>query len=93
MIRFQTMSGSCYEYDDERRRIRRLIGLKDPTPRQGEDGQWKNVKSVQIILGEPAIIFWPPNEVSPNGDTEPATLTSPVTEIRPYHDKENPCRD
>lgn len=40
MIRYQTQF-STYEVDEERKLIRRLDGVNDPTPRQGPDGEWK----------------------------------------------------
>lgn len=32
---------STYEVDEDNKQIRRLTSSHEPTPRQGEDGQWK----------------------------------------------------
>lgn len=37
----RTESGSTYEHDPKEKRIRRLEGELQPTPRQGSDGEWK----------------------------------------------------
>lgn len=49
MKRFLTESGSIYEVDEENRRVRRLTGEHEPTPRQGPDGQWKDFLSYDDI--------------------------------------------
>lgn len=66
----KTISGSLYEVDEAERRIRRIQGMKKPTPRQGEDGEWRTYTSVNITIGESLFILW-------NMDGQ-ATITSPV---------------
>lgn len=59
MIRFETISGSLYEVDNENNQVRRLIGIKDPTPRQGEDGEWRGFKScTPIKVGSGVVFVW-----------------------------------
>ncbi len=43
---FVTASGSTYEINHETKQIRRLKGKEDPTPRQGQDGVWKDFSEV-----------------------------------------------
>lgn len=56
-IKFETISGSLYEVDDENCNVRRLIGIEDPTPRQGEDGEWKEFKNRTPILVNHSVAF------------------------------------
>ena len=37
---------STYEVDEEEKKIRRINGLNDPTPRMGEDGVWKSYEKI-----------------------------------------------
>lgn len=56
---FTTISGSKYEIDLDSNRIRRLFGIKDPTPRQGIDGEWRQYLSItEIKVGDPIIVVW-----------------------------------
>lgn len=96
-MRFTTMSGSVYEVDTEAKKIRRLNGKKDPTPRQGKDGEWRGyLGELTIQVGESVWISWadahPLTEetLSLLGITEAEapppspgrnTFTSPVVEI------------
>lgn len=57
-MKFETLSGSVYEVDKARKLIRRLSGVKDPTPRQGVDGIWKRYESVSVELQKNATIIW-----------------------------------
>lgn len=43
-MKFKTVY-SVYELDLEGKRMRRLEGENDPTPRQGPDGEWKTYHS------------------------------------------------
>lgn len=84
-MKFQTESGSVYEVDEDKKQVRRLIGMADPQPRMGKDGDWRTYVSLQLILGEPALIRWDPATTpllpgSMSGDT-PATMTSTVVKI------------
>lgn len=74
---FWTLSGSVYELDRPREQVRRLEGSKNPTPRQGQDGEWKKFTSCsEIRVGHPVLIQW---ERGPK-----STLTSVVTMITPF---------
>lgn len=58
-MKFETISGSLYEVNEEENKVRRLIGVKDPTPRQGKDGEWRvYVKISSIVPGRPVMITW-----------------------------------
>jgi hypothetical protein len=57
--KFETESGSVYEADISGLRIRRLEGQRDPTPRQGKDGEWKEVlRFGDFKIGYPAVFVW-----------------------------------
>lgn len=58
---FYTVSGSAYEVDSVNKRIRRLSGKANPTPRQGKDGEWRNYAELHpapLKVGESALIVW-----------------------------------
>lgn len=83
-VQFKTETGSMYEVDYENSRIRRLSGVKDPTSRQGKDGEWRTYQDLILKKGSNCFIFWDPKttpllEGSIGG--EPSTITSPVKEI------------
>jgi hypothetical protein len=82
MIRFETVSGSFYEVDQDNKSVRRLIGVNDPTPRQGPDGEWREYTAItDIVPGLGVLIVWRVDEE----DGEPiarSTVTSAVKEIR-----------
>lgn len=82
-MKFETISGSVYEVDEVNKQCRRLIGMKDPLPRQGKDGEWKPyIEMVGPRVGEPCVFFWDP-ETTPafiEGGT-PATMTSIVVNL------------
>ena len=72
---FHTISGSIYEIDRVRSQARRLEGQKNPTPRQGPDGEWKKFSSCsEVRAGHPVLIQW---------EGIKGTLTSIVTMIIP----------
>ncbi len=72
---FYTISGSTYEIDRTKSQARRLQGQKDPTPRQGPDGEWKKFSSCsEVRVGHPVLIQW---------EGIKGTLTSIVTMITP----------
>jgi hypothetical protein len=71
---------SLYEADDDKPQVRRLAGFHDPTPRQGEDGEWKEyVEMSPVVVGEHVIICWRWN--TERGVME-TTITSLVEAIR-----------
>lgn len=60
-MKFKTQSGSTYEVDFNSKQIRRLNGLTNSTPRQGNDGQWKKYNDLypqNITVGHYVIILW-----------------------------------
>lgn len=81
---FRTQSNSVYEVDFDNKLIRRVNGVKDPTARQGKDGEWR--KYIDIILKEnsPCYIFWDKDTPLKEGsdiNSLPTTVTSIVKEI------------
>ncbi len=67
---------SAYEVDVAGKRIRRLAGKDSPTPRQGEDGAWKDFQRItDIEKGASVLIVWSEEGVIPS------TLTSPVVKV------------
>lgn len=83
---FTTESGSAYEVDTIKRRVRRLRGVTDPTPRQGKDGEWRAFKGMSAVAPGRSVVFsWDPETTPllPGSDSGslPATVTSPVKEI------------
>ena len=96
-MKFTTASGSVYEVNTDSKQIRRLNGVKDPTPRQGPDGQWRAYKDVYpnpIVVGAGVVIVWGP-ETALLAETEetlkdmgggfaaPLTTTSTVMSVEP----------
>jgi hypothetical protein len=74
---FRTESGSIYELDRAGEQVRRLEGQKNPTPRQGPDGEWKKFSSCsEVRVGHPVLIQWGPGSKH--------TLTSMVISVNPY---------
>jgi hypothetical protein len=70
---FKTISGSTYELDQPNKRIRRLNGTEDPTPRQGADGEWKTFNNcTDVREGNSVLIQW---------EGERCTVTSIVKSI------------
>lgn len=96
-MRFTTISGSLYEVDQENKKIRRLNGNADPTPRQGKDGEWRGyLNDLHIEVGQSVVIAWADSHqlteetmsllgISEKEAPPPApgrtTMTSPVAEI------------
>jgi hypothetical protein len=85
MIRFTTISGSCYEVDQENKLIRRLSGRNSPTHRQGKEGEYRKYAGISsIVVGNPVLIKWLSDTPLLPGSPEqaiPATMTSQVEEI------------
>jgi hypothetical protein len=68
---------STYEIQDDQ--IRRLTGAAKPTPRQGEDGEWKDFAYlVGPKIGEGLLIVW---ETSSNEAGEAMIFRSTVTSL------------
>ena len=96
-MKFTTASGSVYEVNTDSKQIRRLNGPKDPTPRQGKDGQWRNYSDLApdpISVGSGVVIFWG-HDTALLAETEeqlksmgggiaaPTTMTSNVVSVEP----------
>ena len=94
-MKFTTYSGSVYEVNTDSKQIRRLNGVKDPTPRQGPDGQWRTYSDITPIkVGSSVAIFWA-GETALLAKTEellkavpgiiaaPTTTTSMVVNVEP----------
>ena len=49
---------STYEFDMVERKVRRVEGAYDPTPRFGEDGEWREFYAEDItrLLNEPEVL-------------------------------------
>ncbi len=80
-----TTRNSTYEVDQANKQVRRLNGKKDPTPRTGLDGEWRQYSDIsKPIVGHSVWILWtaatPLLEGSDPKDL-PMTITSPITEI------------
>lgn len=72
MTRVRT-DNSTYEIDQEARLVRRVSGLREPSPRQGQDGVWQAYTFAHIELGQPMVIDY-------TGEGR-CTVTSNVLEI------------
>ena len=60
-VKFWTESGSVYELDVALQRVRRVRGDLQPTPRQGEDGEWRTFDTVfptPIEVGASVLFIW-----------------------------------
>lgn len=63
MVKFTTQTGSVYELDDAAKRVRRLTGRAEPTPRQGVDGRWRTyVDRTELRAGLPVVFAWSAHE-------------------------------
>lgn len=67
---------SVYEIDKDRCRVRRLTSDHDPTPRQGEDGDWKGYEDLRF-MADGMFIIW---GFTYSGIAQ-GTLTSRILEI------------
>lgn len=76
-----TTAYSTYEVDPAAKRIRRIEGVADPQPRQGEDGEWKTYQQLSAIaVGHSVTIIWAVDDTD-DGPVARATETSPVTAV------------
>jgi hypothetical protein len=94
-MKFTTVSGSVYEVNTDSKQIRRLNGSKDPTPRQGPDGQWRSYEDITPInVGASVAIFWSAETAllaeteealksMPGAIAAPTTMTSMVASVEP----------
>lgn len=95
-MKFTTASGSVYEVNRDSKKIRRLNGAGDPTPRAGKDGEWRSYKEVipdPIKVGSGVAILWGDDTAllatteeylkKNGGVAAPATVTSTVMSVEP----------
>lgn len=73
-MRFQTLSGSVYEFDVENKQVRRLYGTHAPLPRQGEDEVWKPYVAMHLLETGSIAIVW---NITEDG-VHQSTLTSRI---------------
>lgn len=79
-MRFITISGSTYEVDQDNKKIRRLKGKADPTPRQGQDGVWREYINLSpIVVGQAVLIQW----AAPHALTEEAQALLGIQDDQP----------
>jgi hypothetical protein len=68
---------STYEVDAENKRIRRIKGLAEPTPRLSPDGEWKDYREITpVTTFHPVQITWPTVP-----ELKPYTFTAAVVEV------------
>lgn len=65
---------SLYEIDKENNQIRRLNGINNPTPRQGNDGEYRKYDCIaDMLVGNSMVVIWQ--------DGTKYTMTSVIQEI------------
>ena len=84
-IRIFTETGSIYEYDPTTspKRVRRLHGRAESTPRVGAGGEWKECHAVDASVGFSAVIDWSGFATPSVPGATPCTVTSRVFRIEP----------
>lgn len=89
-MKFTTITGSLYEVNTDSKQIRRLNGAKDPSPRQGKDGEWRSYLAIYpnpVKVGTGVIIRWgndtPLLPGTEPGSAVPTTMTSTVVAVEP----------
>lgn len=55
---YETETGSIYEVDEANKRIRRLTGKGNPTPRMGLDGEWREYHDLNLNSHGGLSITW-----------------------------------
>jgi hypothetical protein len=78
---FHTESGSVYQLDEANQKIRRLSGVNAPTPRQGQDGEWRPYAEVMFIPNGSCLIHWYYDDDPVEGKIGRCTMTSKVTKM------------
>ncbi len=85
-----TETGSIYEVDRKNKRVRRMTGKDNPTPRMGKDGEWRSYTDIQPDppeAGGRLLIVWSIKATeSEEGLVDlsaPTTLTSTIVAINP----------
>jgi hypothetical protein len=92
-MKLTTQSNSLYEINQKTKQIRRLVGLNNPTPRMGADGNWKDYQSIsEIIIGQSLIIVWE-TLLEDGRSTYRTTMTSPIKSIQYLDDANEYLKD
>lgn len=59
MQRVRTESGSVYDLDFEKMRIRRVHGRHGPADSQPQDGIWRKIAGAEKpVVGQPMVVYW-----------------------------------
>lgn len=80
MIRFETQY-STYIVDEENKKITRLESTHAPTPRQGEDGEWKEYTDLHIFKSGVMIVWGYDNGMARTTMTSPLTMVTTIEEL------------
>ncbi len=80
-----TITGSIYEFNHKEQKVRRIFGQKDPTKRQGEDGEWRSYEKVYLEVNGSLVIVW---ETTDDGILK-STITSPIKKLARDSDVES----
>lgn len=82
VVVYKTESGSTYEVDYDGKRVRRMSGTKEPTERQGKDGEWKVYEDIiRPTIGHRLAFVWTSESVEDGLTVYRTTFTTPVTHI------------
>lgn len=80
--RIQTESGSVYDVDHARKRIRRVHGRHGPADTQPQDGIWRAFDALEgPVTGELMVVYWETGEASGARETSLGFRTTEVVEI------------
>ena len=75
---------SVYEIDYANSRVRRLEGVRPPTPYQGEDTTWRTYQACLVLHDGSLMFIWPMGDLGDRDLDETVTvrttITSPVRE-------------
>lgn len=90
-MKFVTETGSQYEVNTDKKELRRLTGVKDPTTRLGSDGVWKRYISLfpneGPTVGHQLMIVWDHNTPALDSENQDiatkTTITSKIMEVIP----------
>lgn len=81
---FQTESGSTYEIELQDKKVRRLNGTGDATPRMGTDGEWKSYVDISdLIIGSRILFVWQWDQDEEGQLVARSTVTSKIKSIWP----------
>jgi hypothetical protein len=93
----ETKMGGLYEWRSESAQIRRISVLDDSesTVRLSIEGKWAKYSSIYPFVGTNLVIMWPSGTPLKSGceDDLPATVSSPIVDIRPMKSWNLPTGD